>query len=136
MSQYFPETYKLFEVNINVKNDLYNSTKKADLKNAAGINTFKLALKSNLANLKAEIDKIDVDKLKTVPKDLSKLSNVVDNEVVKKTAYDKLVPKVNNIDTSGFALKTKYTADKSNLEKKISDTSRLVKKTDYIQKIK
>ena len=70
--------------------------------------------------LKAEIDRIDVDKLETVPVDLSKLSNVVDNEVVKKTIHNKLVAKVNNIDTSGFVLKTKYDTDKSDLEKKIS----------------
>ena len=66
-----------------------------------------------------------------VPVDLSKLSNVVKNEVVKKTVYDKLVAKVNNIDTSGFVLKTKYDADKTELEKKIPDISKLVKKSDY-----
>ena len=59
-------------------------------------------MKSNLAKLKAEIDKIDVGKVKTVPVDLSNLSNVVNNDVVKKTVYDKLVAKVNNIDTSRF----------------------------------
>ena len=64
------------------------------------------------------MDKIDVDKLKTVLIDLSKLSNVVNNDVVTKTVYDKLLAKVNNIDTSGFALKTKYDTDKSDLEKK------------------
>ena len=53
-----------------------------------------------------------MEKLKTVPDDLSKLSNVVDNEVAKKTLYDKLVAKVNNIDTSGFVVKTKYAAEK------------------------
>ena len=58
-------------------------------------------------------------KLKTVPVDLSKLSNVVNNDVVKKTVYDKLVAKINNIDISGFNLKTKYDTDKSELEKKI-----------------
>ena len=63
-----------------------------------------LALKSNLPRLKAGIDKIDVDKLKTVPTDLSKLSNLVNNEVVKKTVYDELVAKVNNVDTSEFIL--------------------------------
>ena len=70
-----------------------------------------------------------------VPADLSKLSNVVKNEVVKKTVYDKLVAKVNNIDTSGFVLKTKYDADKTELEKKIPDTSNLVKKSDYNAKV-
>ena len=59
-----------------------------------------------------------MDKLKTVPLDLSKPSNVVNNDVVKKAVYDKLVAKVNNIDTSGFVLKTKYDTDKSELEKK------------------
>ena len=54
------------------------------------------------------MDKIDVDKLKTVPVSLSKLSNVANNEVVKKTVHDKLVAKVNNIDTSRLVLKTKY----------------------------
>ena len=58
-------------------------------------------------------------KLKTVPVDLSKLSNVVNNDVVKKTVYDKLVAKINNIDISGFILKTKYDTDKSELEMKI-----------------
>ena len=72
-----------------------------------------LALKSNLPRLKAGIDKIDVDKLKTVPTDLSKLSNLVNNEVVKKTVYDELVAKVNNVDTSEFVLQIKYDTDKS-----------------------
>ena len=66
-----------------------------------------------------------------VPTDFSKLSNVLKNDVVEKDAYDKLVTKVNTIDTSGFALKTKYHTDKSKLENKIPDTSGLVKKTDY-----
>ena len=55
-----------------------------------------------LANLKTEVDKMDTDKLRTVPVDLIKLSNIVKNEVVKKTEYNKLVDKVNNIDTVGF----------------------------------
>ena len=60
--------------------------------------------------------KIEVEKLKTVSIDLSKLSNVVNNDVVKKIVCEKLVAKVNNINTSGFVLKAKYTADKSQLE--------------------
>ena len=67
--------------------------------------------------------------------DLSKLSNVVKNDVVKKTVYDKLVAKVNNIDTSDFVLKTKYSTDKTELENKIPDISNTVKKTDYNTKI-
>ena len=69
-----------------------------------------------------------------VPVDLSRLSDVVKNNVVKKDVYD-LVAKVNSIDTSGFVLKTKYDTDKWELENKISDTSGIVKKTDYDSKI-
>ena len=70
-----------------------------------------------------------------VPTDLSKLSNVVKHDVVKKGVYDKLVAKVNNIDTSGFVLKTKCDTDKSILNNKIPGTSSLVKKSDYNSKI-
>ena len=63
------------------------------------------ALKSNLASLKTEVDKLDIDKLKAIPNDLPKLSNAVKNDFVKKTVYDKLVAKVNTIDTTGFVLK-------------------------------
>ena len=69
------------------------------------------------------------------PADLSKLRDVVKNDVVKKDGYDKLVSKVNSIDTSGFVLKTKYDTDKSELENKVPDTSGLVEKTDYDAKI-
>ena len=65
-----------------------------------------LALKQNLANLKTEVDKLDIDKLTPVSNDLVKLRNVVKNDVVKKTEYNKLVTKVDNIDTTGFVLKT------------------------------
>ena len=70
------------------------------------------ALKTNLASLNTEVNKLDTDKLVPVPVDLSKLSDVVKNDVVKKTAYDKLVAKVNSIDTTGYVLKTKYDTDK------------------------
>ena len=70
-----------------------------------------------------------------IPVDLSKLSDVVKNDVFKKTAYDKLVTRVNSIDTSGVVLKTKYDTDKSELQNKIPDTNALVKKTDYDAKI-
>ena len=116
-----------------------NYAKKSDLKNSTGTDTSKLAQKTNLATLKAEIDKIDGDKLKTVPADLTKLKNVVNNDVVKKTVYDKLLAKVNKIDPSGFVLKAKYNADKSDSEKKISpadsDTSGLVKKQIIVLKL-
>ena len=91
----------------------------------------KLAAKSDLVSLKDEVHKLDVDKLVPVLVDLSKLSDVVRNNVVKEIVYDKLVAKVNNIDTSGFVLKTKYNTDKSDLAKKIPDTIELVKKLDY-----
>ena len=94
------------------------------LKKATGVDTSKLAAKSDLTSLKDELDKTGEDKLKTVPVDLRKLSNVVNNEIVKKIVYDKLVPKVNNIYTSGFGLQTKYDTDKSNLGKKISDADK------------
>ena len=66
------------------------------------VDTLSFALKTNLANLKTEVDKLDVDKLVPVPTELSKLSNVVKNDVATKTLYDKLVTKANNIDTSVF----------------------------------
>ena len=90
---------------------------KADIKNISYVDTSSFALKTNLGSLKIEVDKLDIDKLVPVPVDLSILNNAVKNEVVKKTVFDKLVGKVNNIDTSGFVLKTKYDADKAELEK-------------------
>ena len=102
MSQYFPKPYRRFEGNVKANLGLSSYATKTKLKIAAGVDTSKLAAKSDLAGLKAEVDKIVVGKLKTVPVDLSKLSNVVKNEVVKKTVYDKLVAKVNNIDTIIF----------------------------------
>ena len=70
-----------------------------------------------------------------VPVDLSKISDVVQNDVVKKTVYDQLVTKVNRIDTSTSVLKTKNDTDKSEIGKKIPDTSGFVKKTNYNAKI-
>ena len=105
MSQYFPKPYEPFGGDINVKVDLSNYATKTDLKNVTHVDTSSFALKTNLANLKTEVDKLDIDKLAPVPVDLSKLSDVVKNDVVKKTVYDKLVPKVNSIDTSAFVLK-------------------------------
>ena len=89
---------------------------------------FKFALKTNLASLKTEVDKLDIGNLVPVLVDLSKVSDAVKNDVAKKTVYDKLAAKVNNIDTSDFVLKTKYHTDKTELEKKIPDVSNLVKK--------
>ena len=105
MSQYFLKPCEPFGRDINVIVDLSNYATKTDIKNIVHIDTSRFALKSNLAGLKTEVDKLDIDKLVPVPVDLSKLSDVVKNDVVKKTAYDKLVTKVNSIDTSTFVLK-------------------------------
>ena len=94
------------------------------------------ALKSNLARLKTEADKLNIDKLVPVPNDLAKLSNVVKNDVVKKSVYDKLVEKVNNIDTSGFVLKTTYDTDKSDLKKKINDAAKKIPDTSHLARRK
>ena len=77
--------------NINIKVDLSNYATKADIKNISHVDTSSFALKTNLANLKTEVDKLDIDKLVPVPTDLSKLSDVVKNDVIKKTDYSKLV---------------------------------------------
>ena len=104
----------------------------SDLKNVTPVDTSSFALKTNLTILKTEVDKLDIDKLVPVPTDLSKLSNVVKNDVVKKTVYNKLVAKVDNIDTSDFVLKTKYQTDKTELENKIPNVSNLVKKQNLL----
>ena len=135
MNQYFPKPYEPFGGDINVKVDVSNYATKADIKNILHVE-----LKTNLANLRTDVDKLDIDKLVPVPFDLSKLSNVVTNDVVKKDVYDKLVTNVNaiplnDIDTSRFVLKTKYDRDKSELENKVPDTSGLVEKTGYNTKI-
>ena len=107
-----------------------NYATKTDLKNVTYVDTLSFALKTNLADLKTEVDKLDIDKLVAVPVDLSKLSDLVKNDVVKKTVYDKLVAKVDNIDTSDFVLKTKYQTDKTELENKIPYV------TDFVKKVK
>ena len=135
MSQYFPKPYEPFGRDIKVKVDLSNYATKADIKNISHIDTPSFALKPNLANLKTEVDKLDIDKLAPVPVDLSKLSDVVNNDVVKKTVFEKLVAKIDGIDTTRFALKTNYDTYKSEIEKKIADTGDLVKKTEYNTKI-
>ena len=106
MSKYFPKLYKPFGKSINVKVDLFNYANKTDIKNISHIDTSSFTLKTNLASLKTEVDKLDIDKSKSLPNnlsnlknkvdkldidklvsapvDLSKLSNVVKNELVKK----------------------------------------------------
>ena len=117
-----------------------NYATKTDLKNITHVDVSSFASKTNLAALKIEVDKIDVDKLKTTPTDLAKLSNVVKNDVVKKTddnakvtsiesqiagvtknTTDNLndIIKLKGIDTSNFVLKTKFSADINTLDDKI-----------------
>ena len=98
------------------------------LKNLTHVDSSSFALKTNLDNLKSKVHKVDIDKLAPVPTDLSKLSNVVKNDILKKDVYDKLVAKKNDIDTSDFVLKTNYNTDKTELEKKIPNAIDLVKK--------
>ena len=129
MSEYFPEPFNSrFGDSIKVKIDLSNYAAKTDIKNISHVDTSSFALKANLASLKTEVDKLDIDNLVPIPVDLSKLSDVVKDDV-KKTVYNKLVAKVDNIDTSDFVLKTNYNTDKTELENKIPDISNLATKT-------
>ena len=99
MSQYFPKRYEPFSGDINGKVDLSNYTTKADISH---VDASSFALKTNLVSFKTEVDQLDIDKLVPVPVDLSKLSDLAKNAVVKKIVYDKLVAKVDNKDTSNF----------------------------------
>ena len=119
MSPYFLKAYELPGGDIIIKLDLYYFATKADLKNGTRIDTPKLVAKFDLVSLKTEVNKIEVERLKTISADLSKLSKVVKNQVVKKTVYDKLVAKINNIDTSG---KTSSFIDTSSLFEKLNMT--------------
>ena len=139
MTQYYPP-YRSSSNNIKVKLDLVNYATKTDLKNITYADVSSFASKTNLASLKTEVDKIDTDKLKTVPADLAKLSNVVKNDVVKKTDYNAKVTsiegqiasvtknttdnlnditKLKAVDTNNFVLKTKFSADINTLDDKI-----------------
>ena len=135
MSQYFPKPYEPFGWDINVTVDLSNYATKTDIKNILHIDTSSFALKSNLASLKTEVDKLDIDKLVPVPVDLSKLSDVVKNDVVKKTVYDKLVAKVNSVDATIFDIKSNCDTDKSEIEKKILILVILLKRQITIVKL-
>ena len=100
MRKYFPHPYEPFGGDINFAVDFSNYATKTDIKNISYADTSSFALKANLANLKTKVHKLDIDRLVSV--------RVVKNDVVKKTTYDKLVSKVNKVDTSEFVLKTKY----------------------------
>ena len=156
MSQYFPP-YNNSSENIKVELDLSNYATKKDINGITHVDVSGFAKKTNLAAFKTDVDKIDTDKLKTVPVDLPKLSNVVKNDVVKKTDYNTKVTSIENqiagitkntvdsladitklkaVDTSNFVLKTKLASDVTTLEnkidiidKKIPDISGLATKT-------
>ena len=85
MSQYFLKPFRSYGGNINAKVDLPNYATKTDLKNLTHVDTSSFALKTNLASLKTEVDKLDIEKLVPVPVGLSKLSDVVQNDAVKKS---------------------------------------------------
>ena len=125
-NRYVPKPYKPFGRDINFKVDLSNYATKTE--NILHIDTSSFAPKPDLASLKTEVDKLHINKLVPVPVDLSKLSDVVKNDIVKKTAYGKLVAKVNSIDTSAFVSKNRYDTYKSEIENKIAVTNDLVKK--------
>ena len=132
MSQYFPP-YNNSSGNIKVKLDLSNYATKDDVKNIAHVDVSSYATKTNLAALKSEVGKIDTDKLKTVPDDLAKLSNVVKNEVVKKTDFS----------ATDYVKTTKFSGDINSLddktdkaEKKIPDVSSLKTKRNVTTLIK
>ena len=131
MSQYVPP-YRSSGRNIKVELDLSSYATKTDLKNVTHVDASSFALKTNLANLNTEVDKIDLAKLTAVPDDLAKLSNVVKMMLSKR--LNKTVAKVDNIDNTGFVLKTTYHTDKSDLEKKISDADKKIPDTRDLAK--
>ena len=119
-----------------------NYAPKTDLKNVTYVDVRSFGSKINLASLKTEVDKIDADKLKTIPADLVKLSNAIKNDVVRKAEYNSLKTKVDSVDTTNFVLKTKHEKDGSDFEDKISkidqkipDVSGLVRKTEKVTEI-
>ena len=146
MSQYF-SPYNNSSEDIKIELDLTNYEKKIDVENITHVDVSSYATKTNLAALKSEVDKIDTDKLKTVPTDLAKLSNVVKNDVVKKTGYNTEVTSIENqiagvtkntldnlgdiakleaVDTSNFVLKTKLASDVTTLENKIDTVDKKI----------
>ena len=148
MSTYYP-SYKSSSNNIKVELDLSNYASKEDVKNITHVDVSSYATKTNLAALQTEVDQIDTDKLKTTPADLAKLSNVVKNDVVKKTDYspkvtsieaeiagltkntvDNLadITKLKAVDTSNFVTRTKFSADTNALDEKVDGVE---KKTRY-----
>ena len=125
MSKFFPP-YNDSSKNIKIELDLRNYATKKDINDITHVDVSGFASKTNLAALKSKVDKIDTDKLKTVPADLAKLSNVVKNDVAKKTIYNTLKNKVDAIDTSGFVTRTKFTIDINALDDKIDKVEKKI----------
>ena len=115
MSTYYPP-YKISSSNIKVELDLTNYATKTDLKNITHTDVSSFASKSSLVALKTEVDKIAVDKLKTVPDDLAKLSNVVKNKVVKK----------NDFSADNYVTRTKFSTDTNVLAEKIDKVDKKI----------
>ena len=131
MSQYFPKLYEPFRGDINVKVDLSNDATKTDLKNATGIDTPKLATKSDLVSLKAEVNKLDIDKLKSVPTNLSNLKSKVDKLDIGKletTPVD--LSKLSNVVKNNLIKKDVYYAMIKNTEDEIPDITNVATKTN------
>ena len=114
MSYYPP--YRSSRNNIKVELDLANYATKTDLNNITHVDVSIFVSKTNLAALKTEVDKIDADNLKTAPADLTKLTNAIENDVVKKTDYN---AKVTSIEAQSFVTRTKFSADTKALDDKI-----------------
>ena len=115
MSTCYPP-YKISSNNIKVELDLTNYATKTDLKNITHTDVSSFASKTNLSALKTEVDKIDIDKFKTVPDDLAKLSNVVKNEVVKKTDFS----------ADNYVTRSKFRTDTNSLDEKIDKVDKKI----------
>ena len=136
MSQHFLKPHEPFGGDINIKVDLSNYATKTDLKNATGIDTSEIAAKFDLVSLKAEVDKLDVDKLKGVPTDLSNFKSKIDKLDIGKletTPVD--LSKLSNEVKNGDVKNTKYNAKIKNIEDKIPEITNLVTKPTFNAKI-
>ena len=136
MSQYFPKSYEPFSGDINVKVDLSNYAAKTDIKNISHVDTSSFALKSNLASLKTEVDKLDIYKLKSLPNNLNNLKNKVDRlDIDKLVSVPVDLSKLNNVVKNEVAKKTENNAKIKNIEDKIPDITNLATKTILNAKI-
>ena len=129
MSQYFPKPYQPFGRDIKVKDDLSNYATKTDIKNISHVDTSSFALKSILTSLKTEVDKLDIDKLKSLPNNLSNLKSKVDKlDIHKLTPVPVDLGKLTNKVRNDVVKITEYNAKIKNIEDKIPDIVNLVTK--------